>query len=124
MQFSKEEWDLHGRPGKAHWAAWGNSRRRLGDVSGQEISNPDADSGPAPPRPEMTNDTQRCIIALLHIVTLLYPHCDDILLPLLGAVLRERDANIAKQDIGRICEKPIYRNHVRALFLSLLLVIK
>ena len=43
MQFSKEEWDLHGRPGKAHWAAWENSRRTLGDVSGQEISNPDAD---------------------------------------------------------------------------------
>ena len=42
-QFSKEERDLHGRPGKAHWAAWGNSRRRLGDVSGQERSNPDAD---------------------------------------------------------------------------------
>ena len=42
-QFSKEEWDLNGRPGKAHWAAWENSRGTLGDVSGQEISNPDAD---------------------------------------------------------------------------------
>ena len=44
MQFSKEEWDLHGRPGKAHWAAWENSLRTLGDVSGQEISNTDCDS--------------------------------------------------------------------------------
>ena len=44
-QFSKEEWNLHGRPGKAHWAAWENSLRTLGDVSGQEISNTDCDLG-------------------------------------------------------------------------------